>query len=155
MDGPSRIRPAWPADAAALALLERRCFADPWIDEAFRSLLKQPEAFGVVAEAEGEIAGYGLGRAVAGSGEILNLAVAPERRRQGLAEAMLVSLLEALGQREVTEVFLEVRASNAAALALYRQHRFEPVGRRPDYYRRPREDALILRRALEPGERFR
>ena len=155
MDGPSRIRQAWPADAAALALLERRCFADPWIDEAFRSLLKQPEAFGVVAEAEGEIAGYGLGRAVAGSGEILNLAVAPERRRQGLAEAMLVSLLEALGQREVTEVFLEVRASNAAALALYRQHRFEPVGRRPDYYRRPREDALILRRALEPGERFR
>ena len=109
----------------------------------------------MVAEAEGEIAGYGLGRAVAGSGEILNLAVAPERRRQGLAEAMLVSLLEALGQREVTEVFLEVRASNAAALALYRQHRFEPVGRRPDYYRRPREDALILRRALEPGERFR
>jgi ribosomal-protein-alanine N-acetyltransferase len=155
MDGPSRIRPAWPADAPALALLERRCFADPWSGEAFRSLLKQPEAFGVVAEAEGEIAGYGLARAVAGSGEILNVAVAPEHRRQGLAQAMLVSLLQALGQRQVTEVFLEVRASNTAALALYRQHRFEAVGHRPDYYRRPREDALVLRRTLEPGERFR
>ena len=154
MDGPSRIRPAWPADAPALALLERRCFADPWTGETFRSLLKQPEAIGVVAEADGEIAGYGLARAVAGSGEILNIAVAPERRRQGLAQAMLVTLLQALDQRHVTEVFLEVRASNGAALALYRQHRFEPVGRRPDYYRRPREDALILRRALEPGERF-
>lgn len=155
MDGRSRIRPAWPADAAALALLERRCFADPWSGEAFRSLLKQPEAVGVVAEVEGEIAGYGLARAVAGSGEILNIAVAPERRRRGLARAMLVSLLQALSQREVTEVFLEVRASNVAALDLYREHRFEPVGHRPDYYRRPREDALVLRRALEPGERFR
>jgi ribosomal-protein-alanine N-acetyltransferase len=155
MDGPSRIRQAWPADAAALALLERRCFADPWSGEAFRSLLKQREAFGVVAEMGGEIAGYGLARAVAGSGEILNVAVAPERRRQGLARAMLLSLLKGLGQRDVTEVFLEVRASNAAALALYQEHRFEPVGHRPDYYRRPREDALVLRRALEPGERFR
>lgn len=154
MDGPSRIRPAWPADAPALALLERRCFADPWSGEAFRSLLKQPEAVGVVAEAEGEIAGYGLGRAVAGSGEILNIAVAPEWRRQGLGRAMLVALLQALGQRAVTEVFLEVRASNTGALTLYRHHRFEAVGRRADYYRRPREDALILRRTLEPGERF-
>jgi ribosomal-protein-alanine N-acetyltransferase len=154
MDGPSRIRPAWPADAPALALLERRCFADPWAAEAFRSLLKQPEAIGVVSEAEGEIAGYGLGRAVAGSGEILNSAVAPEHRRQGLAQAMLVSQLQAMEPRVVTEVFLEVLASKTAALALYQRHRFEPVGRRADYYRRPREDALILRRALEPGERF-
>jgi ribosomal-protein-alanine N-acetyltransferase len=155
MDGPSRIRPAWPADAPVLAMLERRCFGDPWNDEAFRSLLRQHEAIGVVSEEQGEIAGYGLARAVAGSGEILNLAVAPEHRRQGIAQALLVALLEQLVQRQVTEVFLEVRASNDPALGLYQRHDFQPVGRRPSYYRLPREDALILRRALAPGERFR
>ncbi len=155
MDGPSRIRPAWPADAPVLALLERRCFGDPWSGESFRQLLRQHEAIGVVAEAQGEIVGYGLARAVAGSGEILNLAVSPELRRHGVAQALLTALLEQLVLRQATEVYLEVRASNEAALGLYGRFQFRPVGRRTGYYRSPREDALILRRALEPGERFR
>ena len=57
-------------------------------------------------------------------------------------------------QRQAAEVFLEVRASNLAALALYGEYHFRPVGRRAEYYRRPVEDALILRRDLDPGERF-
>ena len=155
MDGPSRIRPAWPADAPALALLERRCFADPWTHEAFRSLLRVPEGFGVVAEEYGEIAGYGVARSVAGTGEILNLAVAPESRRRGIAAGLLAALLDQLVQRKAGEVFLEVRASNQAALELYGRYGFASVGRRPAYYRRPREDALVLRRTLEPGAHFR
>lgn len=155
MDGPSRVRPAWPADAPVLAVLERRCFADAWSDEAFRTLLRQPEATGVVAEAQGEIVGYGLARAVAGSAEILNLAVAPEHRRTGVAHRLLRALLTQLVHRKATEVYLEVRESNEAALGLYGRYRFEPVGRRADYYRLPQEDALVLRRELEPGERFR
>jgi ribosomal-protein-alanine N-acetyltransferase len=154
MDGPCRLRPAWPADAAALGLLERRCFSDPWSADAFRSLLQQSDAFGVVAESEGEIAGYAMARSVAGTGEILNLAVAAEQRRKGIARVLLVGLLRQLQQHDVTEVFLEVRASNLPALALYGDFHFRPVGRRRDYYRMPLEDALVLRRTLEPGERF-
>lgn len=154
MDDPSRLRPAWPADAPVLAALERRCFGDPWSADAFRDLLRQHEAFGVILEERGEIAGYALARSVAGTGEILNIAVAPERRRQGFARQLLRQTLAQLVQRQAAEVFLEVRASNLAALALYGEYLFRPVGRRAEYYRRPVEDALILRRDLDPGERF-
>lgn len=154
MDDPSRIRPAWLADAPVLAALERRCFADPWTADAFRELLRQREAFGLVCEDGGEIAGYAVARCVAGTGELLNLAVEPERRGQGLARTLLSATLGALQQRGAGEVFLEVRPSNRAAVALYAAFQFAKVGRRPEYYRNPLEDALILRREIGAGERF-
>jgi [ribosomal protein S18]-alanine N-acetyltransferase len=149
MGDPCRIRPARAADAPVLAALERECFADPWSEASFREALASPFCFGLIAASvDGRALGYLLGRDVAGSGEILNLAVAPAQRRRGIARVLLDSALEWFAERRSAEVYLEVRESNGAAQALYRAAGFEPIGRRGRYYRQPTEDALVLRLAM-------
>ncbi|HSB53274.1 MAG TPA: ribosomal protein S18-alanine N-acetyltransferase, partial [Gemmatimonadales bacterium] len=88
---------------------------------------------------------------VAATGEVLNLAVAPEHRRRGIGGALLEAGLKAFRRRKVDEVFLEVRESNHSAQALYLARGFRPVGQRSAYYRNPKEDALVLR--LEMAQR--
>ena len=149
MDGPCRIRSAALADAPALVGIERRAFSDPWSEASFREALASPWTFGLVAETSRGVAGYLIGRDVAGSGEVLNLAVAPEFRRRGIGSALLLAGIGALRHRKVDEVFLEVRESNRSAQALYLSHGFRAVGQRAAYYRNPREDALVLRLELE------
>jgi [ribosomal protein S18]-alanine N-acetyltransferase len=149
MDAPYRIRSAVPADAAGLVAIERRAFSDPWSEASFREALVSPWTFGLLAETGRGMAGYLIGREVAGTGEVLNLAVAPEFRRRGIGGALLEAGLAALRRRKVDEVFLEVRESNIEAQALYVGHGFRPVGQRAAYYRNPREDALVLRLELE------
>lgn len=151
MDAPYRIRPAAPADAAALVSIERRCFSDPWSEGSFREALTSPWTFGLVAQTSRGLAGYFIGRETAGMGEVLNLAVAPEFRRRGVASALLESGLAAFRRRKADEVFLEVRESNITAQALYVGRGFRPVGQRAGYYRHPKEDALVLRLALDGG----
>ena len=155
MDGPCRVRTAWPADAPVLASLERRCFNDPWPAQSFREALTMEHSFGLVAECSGEIAGYLIGRAVVGTGEILNIAVLPEWRRRRVGRQLLDAGLDTLAARGAEEVFLEVRESNAGALALYQDAGFRAVGQRAGYYRNPREDALILRLPVRPPLRER
>ena len=149
MDAPYRIRSAVPADAAALVGIERRAFSDPWSEASFREALTSPWTFGLVAETGRGTAGYLIGREIGGTGEVLNLAVAPELRRRGIGGALLDAGLAAFRRRRVDEVFLEVRESNVSAQALYLGHGFRPVGQRAAYYRNPREDALVLRLAME------
>ena len=149
MDAPYRIRSAVPADAAALVRIERRAFSDPWSEASFREALTSPWTFGLVAETGRGTAGYLIGREIGGTGEVLNLAVAPELRRRGIGGALLDAGLAAFRRRKVDEVFLEVRESNVSAQALYLGHGFRPVGQRAAYYRNPREDALVLRLAME------
>jgi ribosomal-protein-alanine N-acetyltransferase len=148
MDAPFRIRPATLADAGALAAIERRCFSDPWSEGAFREALSSEWTFTIVAETARGPAGYVIGREAAGSGEILNLAVAPELRRRGVGGTLLEEGLAAFRRRHATEVYLEVRESNLSAQALYLARGFRAVGQRAAYYRNPREDALVLRLAL-------
>lgn len=145
-----QIRPARPADAGVMALLERRCFSDPWSAEAFGTVLRTPHVHLEVAEENDVLVGYFVGRAVAGEGEILNLAVAPEARGRGFGAALLEHGLGVLTAAGAQEVFLEVRAGNAAAIALYARRGFRQVGRRARYYSRPVEDALVLR-LPQPG----
>jgi [ribosomal protein S18]-alanine N-acetyltransferase len=148
MDDRFRIRPAALADAATLVAIERRCFSDPWSESAFREALSSEWTFTLLAESGRRPAGYLIGREVAGSGEVLNLAVAPEFRRRGLGGALLEEGLAVFRRRGATEVFLEVRESNQSAQSLYLARGFKPVGQRAAYYRNPREDALVLRLAL-------
>ncbi len=148
MDAPYRIRSAAAADAAGLVAIERRAFSDPWSEASFREALLSPWTFGLVADTGRSLAGYLVGRDVAGTGEVLNLAVAPEFRRRGIGGALLEAGLGALRRRKVDEVFLEVRESNFSAQALYLGRGFRPVGQRAAYYRNPREDALVLRLEL-------
>jgi len=149
MDAPYRIRPAVPADAGALAAIERRCFTDPWSEASFREALGATWTFGLVAESPRVVAGYLIARELAGSGEILNVAVTPDARRHGIGRALLEEGLRMLRQHAVGEVFLEVRESNLGAQALYVTAGFRPVGQRSAYYRNPKEDALVLRLDLE------
>lgn len=149
MVAPYRIRSAVPADAASLVVIERRCFSDPWSETSFREALDSPWSFGLVASTGQGITGYLIGREVAGTGEVLNLAVAPESRRNGMARALLRAGLTYLRKRRVEEVFLEVRESNRSAQALYLSSGFRPVGQRAAYYRNPKEDALVLWLALK------
>ncbi len=141
-----RIRPTTPADLPELTLLEQGAFSDPWSSEMIADAISAPGAVALVAEAgDGEIVGSVLGRVVDDEAEILTIAVSPAARRQGLGREMLDAALADLGAAGATSVWLEVRPSNHAARAMYRAAGFVAAGVRPRYYRRPAEDALILR----------
>lgn len=104
-----------------------------------------------VAEGEGEAVGFLAGLFVGEEIEILNLAVAPGARRTGVASRLLQGALAAARSSGGQRAFLEVRASNAGAIAFYEGHGFLPGGQRKDYYAAPVEDALVLSRALRGG----
>lgn len=146
-----QIRPATTADTARLAELERICFSDPWSPAGLREMISAAHTLGLVAEAGDTIIGYAIARYAADSGEILNLAVAPEYRREGVAAHLIDALLDGLRSREVREVYLEVRESNGPARALYKARGFTVAGMRRAYYRYPTEDALVLRLPLDGG----
>jgi ribosomal-protein-alanine N-acetyltransferase len=101
----------------------------------------------LVAE-DGGIVGYVVGRALLDQGEILNLGVTLPARRRGIGAALVRRLLAVFSTAGVREAFLEVRESNFAAQRLYQSFGFHDVGRRNRYYRRPVEDAVILRAAI-------
>jgi len=138
-----RIRPAELTDVPAVHAIEQRVFADPWSTQDFRDCVAF--ALFLVAEEDQRVAGYAVALDAADEGDILNLAVAEGGRRRGLGRALVQAIVDNLAERGVREVFLEVRESNAAARALYTAFGFREVGRRKGYYRRPVEDAIVLR----------
>jgi [ribosomal protein S18]-alanine N-acetyltransferase len=148
------LRPAMESDLTEISRIERASFADPWTEESFRRLIGVKQAIFLVAESrpEGVVAGYVAGFSIGEDGEILNVAVGAPFRGQGLAGQMLDAVLIELAARGVRSAFLEVRESNEAARALYASRGFAEIGRRRGYYRRPVEDALVLRRALEVAD---
>ena len=131
---------------AHVAALEQECFSAPWSENAISSELQNPLATWFVAMDEGEFAGYVGSQAVMGEADMMNLAVKPSHRRQGIAEGLVNALVASLKDQEVYSLTLEVRVSNNAAIALYEKLGFIQVGRRPGYYCKPKEDALILRK---------
>jgi ribosomal-protein-alanine N-acetyltransferase len=129
--------------------IEQAAFSDPWSLRDFRECVASDVVFLVAAMPEGRgVAGYVIAQDAADEGEILNLAVAAERHRGGIGRALVERVLAVLAERGAERIFLEVRESNAAARALYAALRFKEVGRRPRYYRRPVEDAIVLRAAI-------
>jgi ribosomal-protein-alanine N-acetyltransferase len=150
MDEPFRIRPALRDDLAALARLEVECFSDPWSETSLAEVLAAPGGPKLVAETQGVPVGYLLTRVVAGQAEILTFGVVPGERRRGAGRRLLEAALAQLRRSGVGTVWLEVRASNAPAQALYRSLGFRPGGIRRAYYRYPTEDALVFRLALAP-----
>jgi ribosomal-protein-alanine N-acetyltransferase len=146
------IRPGLVADLASVAELERACYSDPWPASAFASLPDNPRVYFAVAEsAVGKsTAGYVFAWYVLDEGEVANLAVAMNARRQGVGGDLLDSAIRESIERGVSALYLEVRDSNHSARRLYATRGFEEVSRRKGYYRAPVEDALILRRTLKP-----
>lgn len=129
-----------------VAALEKVCFpADPWSEGVFRSALDSPDTSILLAEGEdGILWGYAVLFTVLDEGNLDNIAVAPEFRRQGVADALLSVLTGLCREQGTARLFLEVRASNVPALALYRKYGFAEVGRRKNYYEKPREDAVLM-----------
>ena len=131
---------------AQVAALEKICFSDPWSENSVASELKNPLSCWLVAEEDGEVAGYVGSQTVMDESDMMNVAVHPDYRRKGIAEKLVMELVEALKKRDSRCLTLEVRASNEPARALYGKLGFVQVGLRKNYYRNPREDALILRK---------
>lgn len=131
-----------------VAQLEKLCFPDPWSEKSIASELTNKLALWLVAEENGIVAGYIGSQTVPDESDMMNVAVHPDFRRQGIAEALVNALCDALKEKGSVSLTLEVRASNDPAKALYEKLGFEQVGRRPNYYRNPKEDALILKKML-------
>ena len=130
----------------SVAQLEKICFSDPWSERSVAYELTNPLSAWFVAVEDGAVLGYVGSQAVLDEADMMNIAVSPEARRRGIAQGLVEILVAALKEKEVRCLTLEVRASNDPAITLYHKLGFTQVGRRPNYYRNPKEDALILRK---------
>ena len=131
---------------AQVAELEKLCFRDPWSENSVASELNNPLSLWLVAVDGERVAGYVGSQTVMEESDMMNVAVHPDYRKQGIATALIVGLVEELRKRGSRCLTLEVRASNETAISVYRKLDFQEVGRRKNYYRNPREDALIMRK---------
>lgn len=138
-------------EISRIAEIERHSFADPWSRDSFRQLLGAPTVwFRCAREGVGmPPLGYVVAWFAADEGEIANLAVDPEVRRRGIGAALLDAALGEAARRAASAVYLEVRESNVQARRLYASRGFVAVGRRIRYYRKPVEDAVVLRCAVQ------
>ena len=121
--------------------------AAAWTVKSLEQLNQRGE-LGWVIEEQGEVVGFLVARAVVAEAEILNLCVAAEKRRSGLAEALLNEAVAELRRSRVDRLFLEVRESNTPAISFYEKHTFRETGRRPGYYRDPTEAAVLMMKEL-------
>ena len=127
--------------------IERQCFSCPWTMDQLRSQLSDDRHVFLAAVTEnGAVLGYVGMMFVLDEGYISNVAVAPARRRQGVADALISALMMRAEELGLAFVTLEVRAGNEPAKALYAKHGFVPVGRRKNYYDLPKEDAILMTR---------
>ena len=134
---------------ASIVELEKLCFSDPWSADSIASELVNPLSYWLVAEIDGQVAGYVGSQSVMGEADMMNVAVDERYRGRGIAKNLILNLIERLKSNEVYSLALEVRTSNVAAIGLYNGLGFSQVGRRPNYYSNPKEDALILRKEWE------
>jgi ribosomal-protein-alanine N-acetyltransferase len=133
------------ADAAAVSgILREARGAASWSEEALRETVKLPGVFAFASERGGAVSGIVVGRQVLDEAEILNLAVIAGMRRQGEGRALVECIVNRFAEAKVSRVFLEVRESNAGAIAFYRGLGFQATGVRRDYYQDPKEAATVM-----------
>ena len=132
-----------------VAALEKACFSDPWSEKSGASELENPLSCWLVALDGETVAGYVGSQTVMDETDMMNIAVHPDFRRQGVARALILARIGELKKRGSRCLTLEVRASNDPARALYESLGFAHVGTRRNYYQNPKEDALILRKEWE------
>lgn len=147
------FRKAVPADAKDISVLAKRIFPDPWDERSVSDCICQSGAMCYVArEDDGTLTAYVLGRIIPPEGEIYRVAVRPERRRRGVGYRLLDYAMKCGRGAGLDNTFLEVRRSNAPAIALYRAYGFTEVGVRRGYYRTEtpegviHEDAIVMAR---------
>ncbi len=138
------IRPMTYEDLGQAADIEKICFRESW---SVRILKESMESFWnlfLVIQKGEKLIGYGTACVIAGEGEIQRIAILPEFRQKGLGRELLAALVKTAKERGARSVTLEVRESNLPARRLYISAGFQEEGRRKDYYRNPKEDAIIM-----------
>jgi len=161
------VRPAIESDTEAVAAIEAACFSEPWSSKAFDDVLYREDVVFLVAEIRSDkeaetgagemmpeenvgtsgtsvIAGYVCMYMAADEGEITNVAVAGDSRGAGIGSALLDNLTDRAKEHGIEKIFLEVRESNAPAIALYTKYDFEQNGLRKNFYRNPTENAILM-----------
>ncbi len=146
------IVPMTVAHTEAAHALELRCFSDPWRAEDFQAAISTPGQIFFAALSDQKLIGFAGMWQILDEADILNIAVSPEYRRRGVGQALLQTLCTVGRQNDVRTFFLEVRAGNLPAQALYRSFSFVPYGTRTAYYKNPREDAVLMRLDLPACE---
>ena len=132
-----------------IAELEKLCFNDPWSVNSIASELNNRLSLWLVALDGEQVVGYVGSQTVLGETDMMNIAIHPNFRNKGIATELIYALIKGLSERGSHSLMLEVRATNEPAKRLYEKMGFESVGVRRNYYRNPREDALILRKEWE------
>lgn len=133
--------------------MEALLFSDAWTEKSVRETLSSPLTVALIAECGGECIGYLLSSLLAPEGELLRIGVHPLRRRKGLGGRLMECFLKEAEKRGCSDIFLEVRADNEGAIALYRHTGFWENGLRRGYYRNPTADALLMHLVLEGHEK--
>ena len=124
--------------------IERECFSRPWTAAQLSGQMRDAQHEFIAAVNDGRVLGYVGLMYVLDEGYISNVAVRPDSRRQGIGDALIDALAAKAAELELAFLTLEVRESNAPAIALYAKHGFHPVGKRKNYYDAPKEDAVLM-----------
>lgn len=132
-----------------IAELEKLAFPDPWSEGSIAGELENPIALWLVCLEGERVCGYVGSQTVLDETDMMNIAVHSDYRRRGIGEKLIMELESKLAERGSRSLSLEVRCSNAPAIALYQKLGFRQVGRRPNYYRHPKEDGLIMKKEWE------
>jgi len=144
-----KIEEVTEADIDRICEIEEECFSDPWSKESFTEALKDSSTFFLCAVEEGTVCGYVIFRSLFDAGEILSIAVSESHRRLGIARQMMEKIFSYADSNGVTELYLEVRESNLGAIMLYRCFGFDIIGKRRNYYIRPKENALVMKAHID------
>lgn len=136
-----------------IAAIEKETFSDPWSEHSLTTCLPDDRHYFFVAmDAEGHVLGYISFMSVLDEGYINNVAVREDARHAGIGSELVSECVRRGRERKLSFLTLEVRASNDPAIALYEKHGFAEVGRRPGYYEKPREDAILMTLFFEGTE---
>lgn len=129
---------------SAVAELESLIFSEPWSQNALALLLEEKNVGFVATAEDGKVVGYGGMVSVLDEGQITNIAVNPEFRRQKIGEDIVLALIEYGEKNGISSFSLEVRESNKAAISLYEKLGFVSVGKRKNFYSKPTENAIVM-----------
>lgn len=137
------------SDASLLFEIEQMCFNDPWSLKSFENALSGNTITFFIARSKNNTPVGFVGIFVAADeSEIVNVAVLPEFRRLGIANLLMQEAISHAYQKGCSAIYLEVRESNTAAQSLYQKFGFDVIGKRRNYYDDPREDAILMKKAL-------
>ncbi|GHU62798.1 ribosomal-protein-alanine acetyltransferase [Clostridia bacterium] len=138
------IRRAEIGDQEQILDLQRKCFKEPWSETVCQEALQNPIYFNLVACIEQKLVACLICVLITSEAEIQSLAVLEQYRRQGIASLLLERIIQYLHNKDIQDIFLEVRQSNLSAIQLYQHFGFVQQGLRKDYYRKPIESALLM-----------